>query len=95
MPNSDGQWNPDTYGDDGGTGLLWRTARNVAVLLAGCLLVLGVMKWDGEPVAGPRGGERERGVEGERGDLGGRPRLTKKKNVNKLRTTSMRRMCRG
>jgi len=53
MPNSDGQWTSDTYGDDGGTGLLWRTARNVAWLLAGCLLVLGVMKWGGERVAGP------------------------------------------
>ncbi len=53
MLNSEGQWNQDTYGDDGGTGLVWRTARNAAVLLAGCLLVLGVMKWGGEQAAGP------------------------------------------
>ncbi len=53
MLDSDGQWNQDTYGDDGGTGLLWRTVRNAAVLLAGCLLVLGVMKWGGEQAVGP------------------------------------------
>ena len=53
MLDSDDQWSHESYGDDGGTGLLWRTARNVTVLLAGCLLVLGVMKWGSERVAEP------------------------------------------
>ncbi len=53
MPDSYDQWNYESYGDDGGTGLLWRTARNAAVLLTGCLLVLGAMKWGGERVAEP------------------------------------------
>ncbi len=55
MPDSDGQWNHVSDGDDS-TGLVWRTARNVAVLLAGCLLVLGVMKWGSERVAGSGAG---------------------------------------
>ncbi len=53
MLDSDDQWSHESYRDDGGTGLLWRTARNVAVLLTGCLLVLGVMKWGSERVAEP------------------------------------------
>jgi len=53
MPDSSHQWNHESDGDESGTGLLWRTARNVAVLLAGCLLVVGVMKWGGEQVAEP------------------------------------------
>ncbi len=53
MLESDSQWNQDPYEDDGGTGLLWRTVRNAAVLLVGCLLVLGVMKWGGEQAVGP------------------------------------------
>ena len=54
MPESDDQWNQESYADDDGNGMLWRTARNAAVLLAGCLLVLGVMKWGGEQVAEPQ-----------------------------------------
>ena len=53
MPDSYDQWNQESYDDEGGAGLLWRTARNVAVLLAGCLLLLGVMKWGSEQVAEP------------------------------------------
>ncbi len=53
MPDSYNQWNQEPYQDEGGSGLLWRTARNVAVLLAGCLLLLGVMKWGSEQVAEP------------------------------------------
>ncbi len=53
MPDSYDQWNHESYGDEGGSGLLWSTARNVAVLLAGCLLLLGVMKWGSEPAAEP------------------------------------------
>jgi aspartyl protease family protein len=53
MPDSCDQWNQESYQDEAGTGLLWRTARNVAVLLAGCLLLLGVMKWGSEQVAEP------------------------------------------
>lgn len=56
MPDSYDQWNPESHGDEGSTGLLWRTARNAAVLLAGCLLVLGVMKWGGERLAEPGAG---------------------------------------
>jgi len=51
MPDSYDQWDHESYEDEGGTGLLWRTARNAAVLLAGCLLVWGVLKWGGEQVA--------------------------------------------
>ena len=51
MPNSHDQWNQENYEDDGGSGLLWRTARNAALLLAGCLLVWGILKWGGEQVA--------------------------------------------
>ncbi len=51
MPDSDDQWNHESFREDGGTGLLWRTVRNAAVLLVGCLLVLGVMKWGGGQVA--------------------------------------------
>ena len=54
MPDSYDQWNHESYQDEGGSGLLWRTARNVAVLLAGSLLLLGGMKWGGEQVAKPR-----------------------------------------
>ena len=53
MPDSYDQWNQESYRDDAGTGVLWRTARNVAVLLAGSLLLLGVMKWGSERVAEP------------------------------------------
>jgi len=56
MPDSYDQWDHESYEDEGGTGLLWRTARNAAVLLAGCLLVWGVLKWGGEQVA-ESGGE--------------------------------------
>ena len=56
MPEPYDQWNHESYEDEAGTGLLWRTARNAAVLLAACLLVWGVMKWGGEQVA-ERGGE--------------------------------------
>ncbi len=55
MPDSYDQWNRESYEDEGGTGLLWRTVRNAAVLLAGCLLVWGVLKWGGEQVAESRG----------------------------------------
>ena len=82
MPDSYGQWNHESDGDDGGTGLLWRTARNAAVLLAGCLLVLGVMKWGSERVAGP-------GAE-----LGAEPALEQSQNAGSapaqmVRTTAM------
>ena len=53
MPESYEDWNQEPYRDDGGTGLLWRTARNAAVLLAGCLLLLGAINWSREQVAGP------------------------------------------
>ena len=56
MPDSYDQWNHESYEADSGSGLLWRTARNAAVLLAGCLLVWGALKWGGEQVA-ERGGE--------------------------------------
>jgi len=56
MPDSYDQWHHESYEDEGGPGLLWRTARNAAVLLAGCLLVWGVLKWGGEQVA-ESGGE--------------------------------------
>ena len=53
MPESYEDWSQEPYGDDGGTGLLWRTARNAAVLLAGCLLLLGAVNWSRERVAEP------------------------------------------
>ena len=53
MPESYDQWNHESDRDEGG-GLLWRTTRNVALLLAACLLVLGALKWGGERVAEPR-----------------------------------------
>ena len=53
MPDFYDQGSHESYGDDSGTGLLWRTARNVAVVLAGCLLLLAVVRWDNEPAAGP------------------------------------------
>ncbi len=55
MPDSYDQWHQESYEEDGGTGLLWRTARNAAVLLACCLLVWAVLKWGGEQVAERRG----------------------------------------
>jgi aspartyl protease family protein len=30
-----------------GSGLVWRTARNLGILLAGCLLLLGILNWRG------------------------------------------------
>ena len=64
MPDSEYQRHHQSYEDDGGSGLLWRTARNAALLLAGCLLVWGILKWGGEQVA-QRGGEQlvDRGTE--------------------------------
>jgi aspartyl protease family protein len=56
MSDSDDRWNHEPHGSDGGTGLVWRTARNAAVLVAGCLLVLGFMKW-GAVQGGEPGGE--------------------------------------
>ena len=53
MPDSYDQWNQESYRDEDGTGVLRRTARNVAVLLAGCLLILGAMKWGSEQAAEP------------------------------------------
>lgn len=53
MPDSYDHWNQESYRDEGGTGAIWRTARNVAVLLAGSLLLLGVLKWGGETIAEP------------------------------------------
>jgi clan AA aspartic protease (TIGR02281 family) len=45
MPDSYEEWNSESYGDEGGAGLLWRTARNIGLLCAGGLLLLGVMDW--------------------------------------------------
>ena len=56
MSDSDDRWNHEPHGSDGGTGLVWRTARNAAVLVAGCLLVLGFVKW-GAVQGGEPGGE--------------------------------------
>ena len=53
MPESYEDWSQEPYGDDGSTGLLWRTARNAAVVLAGCLLLLGAVNWSRERVAEP------------------------------------------
>ncbi len=53
MPDSYDQWNQESYREEDGTGVLWRTIRNVSVLLAGCLLLLGVMKWGSEQTAEP------------------------------------------
>ena len=53
MSDSRDEWRHESYGDDGGAGLLWRTGRNVAVILAGCLLVLGVMNWRSAQIAEP------------------------------------------
>lgn len=53
MPDSYDHWNQESYRDEGGTGVLWRTARNVAVLLVGSLLLLGVLKWGSETIAEP------------------------------------------
>lgn len=53
MRNATEDWRHESYHDEANTGLLWRTARNVAVLLAGCLLLLGIMNLDGEPGAVP------------------------------------------
>lgn len=45
MQDRHDRWDHDDYGDGHGTGLLWRTARNVGILLTGCLLLLGLMNW--------------------------------------------------
>ena len=37
------RWDPDMPDDTGGTGLLGQTARNMGILLAGCLLIAGVL----------------------------------------------------
>ena len=37
------RWDPDIPDDTAGTGLLGRTARNIGMLLAGCLLVAGAL----------------------------------------------------
>ena len=36
-------WDPDMPDDTGGTGLLGQTARNMGILLAGCLLIAGAL----------------------------------------------------
>jgi len=36
-------WDPDMPDDIGGTGLLGQTARNMGILLVGCLLIAGVL----------------------------------------------------
>ncbi len=53
MSDSHDQWNHESYENEGSNGLLWRTARNVAVLLAACLLLLGVMNWGSDRVTEP------------------------------------------
>lgn len=46
MQDSHEHW--DREGDDdAGTGLIWRTARNLGILLVGCLLLLGILSWRG------------------------------------------------
>jgi clan AA aspartic protease (TIGR02281 family) len=56
MPDSYEEWNSESYGDEGGAGLLWRTARNIGLLCAGGLLLLGVMDWGADQVAGLEAG---------------------------------------
>ncbi len=61
MQDSQDRWDREDYAgdyaDDCGTGLFWRTARNLGILLAGCLLLLGILNWSGGPAedigAGP------------------------------------------
>ena len=51
MPDFDENWSHESYADDAGTGLLWRTVRGGALLLAVCLMVLSAMNWGREQIA--------------------------------------------
>ncbi len=42
-------WDQQSYADDQGTGLVWRTARNIGILLVGCLLLAGGLSRVDEP----------------------------------------------
>ncbi len=49
MQDSHEPWDREDYADDYGTGLVWRTARNLGGLLAGCLLLVGIINWNDGP----------------------------------------------
>ncbi len=49
MHDPQNRWDPDMPDDTQGSGLLWQTGRNMALLLVGCLLLAGVLTRQGEP----------------------------------------------
>jgi clan AA aspartic protease (TIGR02281 family) len=49
MHDPNDRWDEESYVDDGGTGLLWQTGRNIGLLLVGCLLLVGGLTRVGDP----------------------------------------------